>query len=718
MMPHTKRHILTLAASLSLGALCAAPPAASPAAAAQQSAAALRGAQKGVSVGQEQREIGRRLRETPKPKKVKPAPQPPRIKLPPVPPTAPQTLPSGSEWFYEVRFIVPEKSDAFLNALRANIGSLPRTPAVAKGDKSSATARESTLADLLRSGRSSIKGNRLIVRDSLHNGRAVDKATIRSAVTNLLALTVADGFYIATLLEEPATLSDGVLGVKFDPGRIGKVNVSFKNPAPVKSPKAKPAPKVKVAGKGKPGMVVEPTPVVEPEPVAAGLSKNGRYFSHKQISRRFAALESGTPFDYELFYDGIYSVNSHPNLVLNADLKVHSESDTEQHRWRYVDIDLEVEKESLPLWTILDLSNYGTKASDYWEAGLTLQYLNLTQHDDVLTANAKMALDASLYSVAGSYHLPYYYGKGGGLTLYGGYSKLAVDDVVPSIDVDGTGWFVGIQYLANVIDNERHHLALGVGMVHRYIEDQLKIEGVDTDARDVEVAPFSLSAVYSTKPSPNWSGRFYSTLEVLYNKGDFLGTSTDEEVQRLRREAEADYFIIRPQVSLIQTFGGRGVGARGGEGRWVLFLRAAGQWADGSLIPGEQIGMGGNNTVRGYLEREYLGDHGAYANIELRTPMLLNFLSRSFTSETERKERINNPLDRLQFVLFSDVGYTKIDKPLPGEDDSQTLASVGIGFRLAITEHAQLKFDWGFPLKETDETSHSGTGHVNLQIQF
>ena len=679
--------VLSIAAFVAHGAPVS-PADASAAAAARAGVAA---PLKGASVGQEQKDAGRRLREARDARPKRPV-KAPKLVVPPLPPAPPaHAMASGGQWLYEVRFNAPPNCREFLEALRANLPALAvrKIPASAvKPDPGK--PQPGAFADLLSRGRTFISRDTLIVRDIYRNGRAVESASLRGVITNLLGRAVADGFYLATLAEEPRVLTNGVLGVRLDPGRIGKIKIGFKDQA-----KAAPAP----AGK-------------TTSPALA----NGRYFTGAQIAQRFEALEPGASFDYGLLYDGVYSANAHPDLVVNADLKVRPEV-ADGLRWRYVDMDLEVE-ESLPMHAVIDFSNYGTDASDNWETGLTLQHLNLTKHDDVLTANAQTALDASLYSVAGSYYLPHRQQRGGGFTLYGGYSDLSVDDVVPAIDVEGSGWFAGLQYSLNLIDNDTHRFALAAGKVHRYIEDQLIVDGVSTEARGVDVAPFSLSAIYNTKPLPNWSGRFYATLELLYNIGDFLGSSDDEEIQRLRREASADYFMVRPQLALVQPFGGRDAGAKGGEGQWLLFIRAAGQVADGPLVQAEQIGIGGANTVRGYVEREFLGDHGAFANIELRTPMLLGFLTKPFASDAHLKSHRRNPLDRLQFVVFCDVGTIMVEDALPGEDDNQTLYSVGAGIRLAFTEYAQLKFDWGFPLEETDESSSSGTGHVNLQIQF
>ena len=49
----------------------------------------------------------------------------------------------------------------------------------------------------------------------------------------------------------------------------------------------------------------------------------------------------------------------------------------------------------------------------------------------------------------------------------------------------------------------------------------------------------------------------------------------------------------------------------------VLSARLDGQWSDEPLIPGEQFGIGGARSVRGYEEREASGDSGFFVSAEL-----------------------------------------------------------------------------------------------------
>jgi hemolysin activation/secretion protein len=67
-----------------------------------------------------------------------------------------------------------------------------------------------------------------------------------------------------------------------------------------------------------------------------------------------------------------------------------------------------------------------------------------------------------------------------------------------------------------------------------------------------------------------------------------------------------------------------------GQGQWVrllapdtlLLVRGDIQLADRSLLPIEQIGLGGFGSIRGYRQDLLLADNGALASAELRLPIL------------------------------------------------------------------------------------------------
>ncbi len=464
---------------------------------------------------------------------------------------------------------------------------------------------------------------------------------------------------------------------------------------------------------------------------------DGHFFSKEQIRYRYLretrnqrAVAPNNVFNYNTLYERFYELNSHPDLQAKITLDLPEDRETWSDEDRALDVDVEV-RERLPLHFVFDVDNNGTDASENWMGRLTAQYLNLTKHDDVLTFNYQNSLQDfdALGGLAGSYYLPHTFGTSHdfGATLYGGWTDVDSEDVVEGIDVVGSGWFGGFQESATLLDTAAQSLRLSVGVVRRYVKDHLEVtsEGghYRLEANEVTVMPFSLALAYTQKKPDSLHGLNFATVEALYNAGDFMGTSDEEEMKLQRTAADADYMIIRAQVARLQMldFGGMKTGAP------MFFVKASGQWSDGPLIPAEQMGLGGNGSVRGYATREYLGDQGVAGTLELRSPITLGFFTRkipawfgataSASKDGAKAKGDDTPNDRLQGVLFADAGYIRIEDPLPGEEDDKTLYSVGLGARLAISSTFQVTCDVGFPLEETSD-SKDACVHFAAQLQF
>ena len=129
-----------------------------------------------------------------------------------------------------------------------------------------------------------------------------------------------------------------------------------------------------------------------------------------------------------------------------------------------------------------------------------------------------------------------------------------------------------------------------------------------------------------------------------------------------------------------------------GQAQWVrllardtlFLLRSDVQLADGSLVPLEQFGLGGQQTVRGYRQDELLTDNGILFSGEVRLPIL----------------RVREWDGLLQVTPFFDVGKGwNLDAVDP---DPSTLASLGLGLRWTMGDRLTARFDWGIPLVDVE----------------
>jgi hemolysin activation/secretion protein len=126
-----------------------------------------------------------------------------------------------------------------------------------------------------------------------------------------------------------------------------------------------------------------------------------------------------------------------------------------------------------------------------------------------------------------------------------------------------------------------------------------------------------------------------------------------------------------------------------GQAQWVrllapdtlLLVRGDVQVADRALVPLEQIGLGGQQSVRGYRQDFLLTDNGALVSAEVRLPVL----------------RLPQWNTLLQLAPFIDVGgaWNNTGRPDP---DPSVLVSTGLGLQLQVSDRLSVRLDYGIPL--------------------
>jgi hemolysin activation/secretion protein len=113
----------------------------------------------------------------------------------------------------------------------------------------------------------------------------------------------------------------------------------------------------------------------------------------------------------------------------------------------------------------------------------------------------------------------------------------------------------------------------------------------------------------------------------------------------------------------------------------ILILRTNTQLASKALLPLEQFGIGGLDSVRGYRQDLLLTDNGTFASAEVQIPIL-------------RLPQIDSILQVAPFVDFG-IAWNNSSSDNP---DRNTLASVGFGLRWLQGDRFSARLDWGIPL--------------------
>jgi len=140
-----------------------------------------------------------------------------------------------------------------------------------------------------------------------------------------------------------------------------------------------------------------------------------------------------------------------------------------------------------------------------------------------------------------------------------------------------------------------------------------------------------------------------------------------------------------------------------------LFTEVDGQIANSPLVSNEQFSLGGDGSVRGYLQSEGLGDDGIRASVELRSPNLGQWMGAYMASH----------VDDLRFVGFLDSARAWLHDPLPQQQSYFEARSFGFGLTGQALQYLNASVFVSDPLDSTVGPGQSGsTKSGQMRVQF
>ena len=454
--------------------------------------------------------------------------------------------------------------------------------------------------------------------------------------------------------------------------------------------------------------------------------RGNRFRSAEQILRQME-WNTGQEFDYSTLFNRLYTLNANPSMQVQSQLRPRQEADGR----RVIDADITVE-ERWPLSGALTISNDGSMETSEWRARLALQWYNPLKLDDTLGiewfTSPREISDVNAFNA--SYVVPFQ--ERYQLSLFGGYSKTDLENVLPQLDLIGKGYFTGASVHRNLWDSATASLDMAVGWMFMSTENRVLLGAFDdngepTDTQQerykVDMSIPRISMSFANKDWDDLGGRNYITNTMMFHFAGSFGASGSGDFKNINRNSNGSFFINRFQYARFQKLWGQ----PDDTGSLSLFTRFDAQLASASLPTSMQKALGGQDTVRGYFEREVAGDQGVNFTAELRTPLLANFI-RGLQRDEEFLR--SNPdwwgVHRLQAVAFFDAGVVSYRDRLtdtdggnlPGQLKSVSMYSIGAGLRMTFTRYSQLRLDYGYPLKTTPDRPKNGRLHFGGQLQF
>jgi hemolysin activation/secretion protein len=255
--------------------------------------------------------------------------------------------------------------------------------------------------------------------------------------------------------------------------------------------------------------------------------------------------------------------------------------------------------------------------------------------------------------------------------MFAGYSDVDSGTVQGLFNISGKGSIFGARwnyFLPKWGDVEQRVFA---GLDYRAYQNNVTLGGIGF-VPDITVHPASIGyAGMLRMTASEWS--FNASLSRNLPGGQD-GTSADFNASRAG--ANANYTLTRFGTTFSHAY----------RNDWQARVAFNGQYTNDMLVAGEQFGIGGMDSVRGYLPREASNDKGYATQLEMYTPNFAEMISLSDKWRT-------------RLVGFYDFGYVKRVDPLPGEQESKYLASTGVGMRMSYGKSVSLRLDLSNILK-------------------
>lgn len=407
--------------------------------------------------------------------------------------------------------------------------------------------------------------------------------------------------------------------------------------------------------------------------------KGSRYFDLKNIKDNAPSLKEGTLPNFQDVTRDIVALNRWADRRITPALRAGVAPGT-------VDVDLNVE-DTFPLHGSVELNNKQSPSTTPLRTSISMHYDDLWQLGHSMTWTYQIApmnpKDAMV--VSGSYlartEIDWL-----SILVYGLVSDSSVA-TVGGANVVGPGQVVGGRAVLTLPSKGDLFQTLSLGVDYKDFKQSLKL---GTDAFDSPVTYVPLVASYGA----TWQGDGHLTqLNATVTAGlRGIGSSRDE-FDAKRFDATASFITLHADISHTQDFAGG----------FQLYAKLQGQAADQPLVSSEQFSLGGQDTVRGYLESEVLGDYGVAGTLEMRTPNLAQYLQQKLPNPMGEPIKYN-AFDEWRFFAFVDAANARIHEPLTDQQSHFDLASYGVGMRMKALRYLNSIVFVGMPLTSQQVT--------------
>lgn len=403
-----------------------------------------------------------------------------------------------------------------------------------------------------------------------------------------------------------------------------------------------------------------------------------RYYSNRRILAQLPALRPGEAPHLPSVQEQLAALNSQtPDRAVVPVLKSGSRPGT-------VDVELKV-SDQLPVHGSLELNDRYTADTSRLRLNASIGYGNLFQRNDSINLQYQFAPEKpeQVQAWIGSYAFRLRAVPSMSFAVYGVDSSTDVA-ALGTLSVIGNGRILGARAVRQLPAPGGWNHSLTFGLDYKDFLENIVLSEEDSLVTPIEYLNWSVGWTAGRRSEASQIGLTATANAGIRGLGNSVGEFADK-----RFRGVPNYVYLRTGVQYQRRLAPS----------WSLFGRATLQYASDPLVSNEQFGVGGADTVRGYLESSVLGDHGATGGIELRYGGMARRLSLS--------------PDRLYLFGFFDAGAVRLRIPLPQQTRTTGISSAGVGLRLLDWHGMDLAVD---AARALDAVGDTGAGDVRAHF--
>ncbi|MCC5634652.1 ShlB/FhaC/HecB family hemolysin secretion/activation protein [Nostoc sp. CHAB 5844] len=331
------------------------------------------------------------------------------------------------------------------------------------------------------------------------------------------------------------------------------------------------------------------------------------------------------------------------------------------------------EADTFSLTTTLD--NGRSPSVGSFRRGVDLQEANLLGFGDTLSVGYANTDGSNTINL--NYTLPINAHNG---TVWFGFNQgwnHVIEEPFSVLDIQSNTKSYEFGYRQPLVQKPNQELAVGLSFSRQESQTELGLDniggfplspGADANGKT------NISALRFTQEYTQRSNQQVFAARSQFSLGvDWLGTNVNVE------EPDSRFFAWRGQAQWVRQFAPD-----------TLFLaRGDLQLAANSLVPLEQFGLGGQQSVRGYRQDALLTDNGLLFSAEFRLPIV-------------RASKLGGVLQLTPFIDVGKAWNTKGENPSPS-----TLVGTGLGLLWQQGDRFSARLDWGIPLISIDGEKRS-----------